>query len=96
MVEIRFDSVKSIVFKGKIFCFTGTFDYGDRKQCKEAVQNRRGIVINNVCKNTDHLIVGRDCNRDYTYYHKTMYAEQLREKGIPIQIVKQESWVEHL
>jgi NAD-dependent DNA ligase len=96
MTEIRFDPVKFIEFKGKIFCFTGTLDYGNRKQCKEAVQERRGIVINNVCKDTDYLVVGRDLNGDYTYRHKIKYAEELREQGVPIQIVKQENWVKHL
>jgi NAD-dependent DNA ligase len=96
MTEIRFDPVKSIEFRGKIFCFTGTLDYGNKKQCKEAVQERRGIVINNVCKDTDYLVVGRYCNGDYSYRRKIKYAEELREQGIPIQIVKQENWVEHL
>jgi NAD-dependent DNA ligase len=96
MAEIRFDPVKSIEFRGKIFCFTGALDYGNRKQCREAVQDRSGVVKNNVSRKTNYLVVGRDRNGDYSYHRKTKYAEELREKGMPIQIVKQENWIEHL
>lgn len=53
-----FDSpVPEIEFEGKEFCFTGTFAYGNREECEQAVKNMGGSV-GDLTKKTDYLVVG--------------------------------------
>ncbi len=98
MSEIPFDHVDTIEFKDKKFCFTGNFDCaGGKKQCEQAVRDRKGKAKGNLCQKTNYLVVGRDrSGKNYINSGKTKYAMELKEKGNQILILKEEVWAKHL
>lgn len=46
-----------ITFSGRSFCFTGTFSFGQRKECAKAVEER-GASSGSLTRSTDVLVVG--------------------------------------
>ncbi|SFU19204.1 NAD-dependent DNA ligase [Mesorhizobium sp. YR577] len=47
----------SPVFNGRLYCFTGTFNYGQRKHCEEAVRDRGGLS-GGLSQKTEFLVIG--------------------------------------
>ena len=56
------DPQPEIQFEGRIFMFTGKFEYGSRKDCQVAVMERGGIAPKkaSVSSGVDYLIVGSE------------------------------------
>jgi NAD-dependent DNA ligase len=87
-----------LIFEGKTYCFTGTFNFGQRKHC-EAVMIERGATVGGLTKKTDVLVIGvyaTDSWKHSAFGHKISQACDLRDKGHPIAIVSEEHWVSHL
>lgn len=84
-----------ILFPEKRFCFTGTFVYGSRSQCKQAVRDRGGIE-GSLTQKTDFLVVGEyatDSWKHSSYGLKIEKAVAYRdEKGLPIAIISETHW----
>lgn len=91
-----FDSpFPEIELEGKVFCFTGTFAYGGRKECERIVKNNGGSV-DNLTRKTDYLVVGiyaTDLWLNSSLGHKLKKSVMYRDKyGTPA-IVSEEEWV---
>lgn len=87
-----------IEFDERRFCFTGTFNYGQRKDCERAIENRGGIA-GGVTQKTDYLVIGvyaTDSWKHSSFGNKILKAAEMRDAGIPVRIVSEEHWVKHL
>ncbi|MCX5515520.1 NAD-dependent DNA ligase [Kaistia algarum] len=87
-----------LVFYGKQYCFTGTFVYGQRKACEEAVLER-GADVGSLTQGTDVLVIGSyvtDSWKHSSFGTKILRAAEWRSKGRPISIVSEDHWRQHL
>lgn len=87
-----------IIFDGKTFCFTGTFSFGQRKHCEEAVSSRGGSG-GSLTKATNYLVIGSYATESWkhsSFGNKILKATEMRRAGIPISIVAEEHWARHL
>jgi NAD-dependent DNA ligase len=87
-----------LVFPGVSYCFTGTFNFGNRQACHEAVEIR-GATAGSLTKSTDVLVVGvyaTESWRHSSFGNKIMKAVGWRDDGVPISIVSEEHWQHHL
>lgn len=88
--------VPEISHEAKHFTFTGKFVFGSRKDCETAVEERGGTTGNIVTK-TNYLVIGAYASDSWihsSYGRKIEKAIQFKEKGYPIAIVSELSWVE--
>jgi NAD-dependent DNA ligase len=87
-----------LTFSGQSYCFTGTFNFGQRKHCEQAVIER-GASIAGLSLKTNVLVIGvyaTDSWKHSSFGNKILSACQLRDRGHPIAIVSEEHWVKHL
>lgn len=87
-----------LTFDGQIYCFTGTFNFGQRKHCEQAVVER-GAHVSALSKKTNVLVIGvyaTDSWKHSSFGNKILNACELRDNGHPISIVSEEHWVTHL
>ena len=85
-------------FAGRTFCFTGTFTFGQRRHCEEAVI-QRGATCGTLTRKTDVLVIGSYATESWkhsSFGNKILKAVELREAGLPIRIVSESHWVRHL
>jgi NAD-dependent DNA ligase len=85
-------------FPGVNYCFTGTFNFGTRQACHDAVE-ARGAAAGSLNKSTDVLVIGvyaTESWRHSSFGNKIMKAAEWRENGVPISIVSEEHWQGHL
>ena len=88
----------ALSFEGKQYCFTGTFSFGQRKHCEQAVYERGGTGAS-LTKKTDVLVIGAYATESWkhsSFGNKILKAAEMRALGIPISIVSEEHWVRHL
>ena len=88
----------ALSFAGKSYCFTGTFSFGGRRQCHQAVEER-GATAGNLTRKTDYLIIGAyatDSWKHSSFGHKIEKACEMRDTGVPIAIVSEDHWVRFL
>lgn len=94
--DLPFDyPAPELVWQGRLFVFTGTMVYGPRKVCQQLVEERGGLVGSGINKKTHYLVVGSIGNEQWrhsSYGLKIMKAVELREAGVPIAILGEESW----
>jgi NAD-dependent DNA ligase len=94
---LPFDSPEpELVFEQKIFCFTGSFVFGSRSACVDAVQARGAIAARGVALDLDYLVVGTYGSEEWihsTHGRKIERALELRERfGRPM-IVSEPHWI---
>lgn len=98
-IRLHFDDPPpSIDFQGRRFCFTGTFAYGSRSDCRKAVQSLGGTE-GPLTKATDYLVVGiyaTDSWAHSSFGRKIEKAVEYREKGFNIGIISEEHWRRYL
>lgn len=86
-------------FKGKRYCFTGTFRFGHRWECEVAVEERGGVV-GNIARSTDYLVIGSDVTDSWehsTFGRKITQAKAWIDQGVSdVAIVSEEHWVKHI
>jgi NAD-dependent DNA ligase len=83
-----------IRFLGQHFCFTGTFNFGQRKDCENAVM-AKGATVGSISKKTNFLVIGAyatDSWKHSTFGKKISQACEYRSSGIPISIVTEDHW----
>lgn len=89
----------SIVFEKMRFCFTGTFVFGSRSNCRQATADRGGVE-GSLTQQTNYLVVGEyatDSWKHSSYGRKIEKAVEFRDrKNIPISIVSEKIWREAL
>jgi len=92
------DPAPSLTFPGRSYCFTGTFSYGRRPVCEQAVFDRGGSC-GSLTRKTDVLVIGIYATESWkhsAFGHKIIKAADMRDTGVPIAIVSEEHWVRHL
>jgi NAD-dependent DNA ligase len=92
------DPAPALTFPGTTFCFTGTFSFGRRPKCEQAVADRGGIC-GSLTRRTDVLVIGVYATESWkhsAFGHKIMKASEMRDSGVPIAIVSEEHWARHL
>jgi NAD-dependent DNA ligase len=88
----------NLSFAGRVYCFTGTFTFGQRKHCEHAVVQRGGIV-SGLTQKVEYLVVGAYATESWkhsTFGSKIIQACEWRDQGMPIAIVSEEHWLKHL
>ena len=87
-----------LLFQGQSYCFTGTFNYGSRGLCEQAVVERGGKA-GSLTQKTNVLVIGLYATESWkhsSFGNKILKAVDLRDEGIPIAIVSEEHWVRYL
>jgi NAD-dependent DNA ligase len=88
----------SLSFGGTRYCFTGTFNFGQRKVCEKAVSERGGEA-GSLTQRTNVLVIGAYATESWkhsSFGNKIISASEWRDNGIPIAIVSEEHWVSFL
>jgi len=88
-----------IDFEGRIFCLTGKFVTGTRKQCESLVLERNGSLKSSPTRDTNFLVIGLVGSSDWihsTHGRKIEKAVELQESGTNLAIVSEEHWVRFL
>lgn len=87
-----------VAFEGMAYCFTGTFSFGQRKQCEEAVVLRGGTG-GSLTKATNYLVIGAYATESWkhsSFGNKILKAVEMRGAGLPISIISESHWTTHL
>lgn len=85
-------------FDGVRYCFTGTFNYGQRRECEKAVTERGGEAGSLTMK-TNVLVVGIYATESWkhsSFGNKIKKAVGWRSSGHPLSIVSETHWTTHL
>jgi len=88
----------ALTFRGMRYCFTGTFNYGQRKYCEQAVVER-GAKAGGLSTQTNVLVIGAYATESWkhsSFGNKIMEACEMRDAGLPISIVAERHWVTFL
>lgn len=86
-------------FERQSFCFTGKFHSGTRSWCEAQVQHRDGINSPGITKKLNYLVIGEIGSRDWlhsTHGLKIQKAVDYRMAGVPLHIIGEQHWYEHL
>jgi NAD-dependent DNA ligase len=92
------DPAPILTFRERRYCFTGTFNFGQRKDCESAVEWRGGSA-GSLTQKTDVLVIGMYATESWkhsSFGTKIVKAVDMRADGVPISIVSEEHWVGHL
>ena len=85
-------------FESHVYCFTGTFNYGRRKECQAAVITRGGSA-GGLSRKTNVLVIGAYVTESWkhsSFGNKIAQAWEWRDRGAPIAIVAETHWRAHL
>jgi len=88
----------TLTFPGLRYTFTGTFNFGQRKECEAAVV-QRGATAGGIAQKTNVLVIGVYATESWkhsAFGNKILQAVEWREQGFPISIVSEDHWVTHL
>jgi NAD-dependent DNA ligase len=86
-----------VSFPRKLFCFTGKFVSGTRRQVQDAVTALGASAKDSPSSKTHYLVIGSIGSVDWihsTHGRKIEKAVQLRNEGRPIHIIAEEYWAE--
>ncbi|MFA5964639.1 MAG: BRCT domain-containing protein [Sphingomonas sp.] len=92
------DPAPHLTFAGTTYCFTGTFNYGQRKFCEAAVAERGG-VCSSLSQKTNVLVIGLYATESWkhsSFGNKILKAAEMRDAGVPIAIVSEQHWTAYL
>lgn len=85
-------------FHSRTYCFTGTFNFGQRKHCEHETV-LRGAMVGGLTKKTSFLVIGAYATESWkhsAFGNKISLACEWRDQGHPIAIVSEDHWVKHL
>ena len=89
-----------IEFPDRLFCLTGKFLHGARKECENLIVDRGGQVVDRINRHLHYLVVGTLSSQDWkfsNYGRKIEQAVEYRdEKQYGIRIVSEEMWLSAL
>ncbi|MGY3591488.1 NAD-dependent DNA ligase [Bradyrhizobium sp. USDA 4341] len=92
------DPAPPLTFAGQRYCFTGTFNFGCRKECERAVEDL-GAEVGSLTQKTNVLVVGLYATESWkhsSFGNKIMKASEWRDNGLPICIVSEVHWKSQL
>lgn len=87
----------TILFDNRTFVFTGYFACDSRDGCKRRVVERGGRVADTVTGNVHYLVIGEIASHAWmqsAFGRKIEKAVHLRERGKPLAIVSERSWLD--
>lgn len=87
-----------IKVQGHRFCFTGTFAFGNRKECESIIADRGGAA-GSMAKSTSYLVIGTYVTDSWiheSFGRKIEQAVRWRQDGTPLKIVSEEAWIRQL
>jgi len=93
------DPAPRVSFHGEIFCLTGKFVAGPRRELEAAIATRGGKCKAAPCKKTTFLVVGEIGSRDWihsSFGRKIEKAVELRDSGASIAIIPEERFFDYL
>ena len=93
------DPAPKVIFKDRIFVFTGNFYSATRRQCEIETTIRNGIHKKAVGQKTAYLVIGGKGSNDWmhaTWGRKIETAQRLKEDGFKIAIISEEHWLDHI
>jgi NAD-dependent DNA ligase len=99
LTELWFDQIGLIEFDHTRFCLTGNFVYGPREVCRQAIEQRGGVVMPSVGAGPQFLVVGAlgvDEWRDGGLGRDIEAAMRLRAQGKPVRIIPEDCWAAQL
>lgn len=88
------DPAPDLTFAGQTYCFTGTFSYGGRRQCEQAIVERGG-TCGSLTRKTNVVVIGIYATESWkhsAFGHKIMKACEMRDAGVRISIVSEDHW----
>lgn len=88
-----------ILFKDKIFTFTGEFAYGTRRDCVIEIEKHGGIFSKNLIQKTNYFVIGSIGNNDWkhsSYGNKIEKAIKYKEQGCDIKIISEDHWARYI
>lgn len=88
--------IPTINFAESTFLFTGTFAFGKRAHCKDAIQSVGGLNAKGVTKALNYLVIGTyvtDSWKHESFGNKIKKAVEYREQGVPLAIISEEHWI---
>jgi NAD-dependent DNA ligase len=91
--------IPKIVFNKKRYVFTGKFAFGPREECQKQTVTAGAACDSAITRRTNFLVIGTFGSRDWiqtSYGRKIEKAVALKDKGIPIAIVSEDSWAASL
>ncbi|GGC85292.1 BRCT domain-containing protein [Chelatococcus reniformis] len=92
------DPAPAIRFPGMTYCLTGTFAFGSRRECEEAVA-RAGGFCGGLTRETNYLVIGTFATKSSAHsFHRRKIdkAVAMRRAGVPIAIVHEPRWAAHV
>jgi len=90
------DPAPDLVFMGKIYVFTGKFNYGTRDQCHLSTASLGAICSTRVTRKLDYLVIGSyvtDSWMHESFGNKIIKAMNYRNDGQDIAIVSENTWL---
>jgi NAD-dependent DNA ligase len=91
---IPFDTTP-LIFSQKVFCFTGSFIFGTRNECRRITEKMGAVTVDTMTKKVDYLVIGAIGSPDWvheSFGHKIANAMQLKSKNHPVAIVAEKHW----
>lgn len=88
----------TLTFAGRLYCFTGTFNFGQRKYCEQAIADRGGFT-GGLSQKTEVLVIGAYATESWkhsSFGDKIVKATDWRDQGLPISIVAESHWASFL
>lgn len=85
---------QSVVFPGKRFVLTGTFEHGTKESVEGYIEANGGEMIKNVTKKCDYVVIGGCGSEAYSlgnYGTKVKKAMEWQAKGVPIEIITEDA-----
>lgn len=92
------DPAPILTFTGRLYCFTGTFNFGQRKHCEQAIVDRGGRS-GGLSQKTEVLVIGAYATESWkhsSFGDKIVKATEWRDQGLPISIVAENHWANFL
>lgn len=87
-----------LTFPEQRYCFTGTFTFGKRKDCENAVVIR-GAICSDLNHKTDVLVIGLYATESWkhsSFGNKIVQASEWQDAGIPICIMSESHWTKYI
>ena len=94
--EVSFDRPPRLLFRDRAFLFTGKFEFGTRRKCREAVVACGACWEDNMTRAVDCLVVAGSGAAVTQFSGKVLGWADLRSKGWPCLLVSEEQWSEAL
>ena len=89
------DPQPEIRFRHSVFCITGRFAYGSRREVSTAIKERGGELASSVSGKVQYLVVGTLGSRDWiqeSWGRKIEKAIELRDRSSEIAIIGEDHW----